>query len=81
MGTPLGPKYIPYTYMDPLGKLTGASCEWGSGSYSNPYPKGPKYLYGTKYGFCSRNFPYGLGKYTPYGYLGPFGLHNPPNNA
>ena len=20
MGTPLGPKYIPYTYMDPLGK-------------------------------------------------------------
>ena len=39
-----------------------------------PYPKGPKYLYGTKYGFCSSNFPYGLGKYTPYGYLGPFGL-------
>ena len=24
MGTPLGPKYIPYTYMDPLGKM--ASC-------------------------------------------------------
>ena len=21
MGTPLGPKYIPYTYMDPLGML------------------------------------------------------------
>ena len=21
MGTPLGPKYIPYTYMDPLGSL------------------------------------------------------------
>ena len=21
MGTPLGPKYIPYTYMDPLGGL------------------------------------------------------------
>ena len=38
------------------------------------YPKGPKYLYGTKYGFCSSDFPYGLGKYTPYGYLGPFGL-------
>ena len=37
-------------------------------------PKGPKYLYGTKYGFCSSNFPYGLGKYSPYGYLGPFGL-------
>ena len=37
-------------------------------------PKGPKYLYGTKYGFCS---PYGLGKYTPYGYLGPFGLVKP----
>ena len=36
-------------------------------------PKGPKYLYGTKYGFCSSNFPYGLGKYSPYGYLGPFG--------
>ena len=35
--------------------------------------KGPKYLHGTKYGFCSSNFPYGLGKYTPYGYSGPFG--------
>ena len=23
MGTPLGPKYIPYTYMDPLGTLSG----------------------------------------------------------
>ena len=28
-------------------------------------PKGPKYLYGTKYGFCSSNFPHGLGKYSP----------------
>ena len=36
-------------------------------------PEGPKYQYGTKYGFCSCNFPYGLGKYSPYGYLGPFG--------
>ena len=36
----------------------------------NADPKGPKYLYGTKYGFCSSNFPYGLGKYSPYGYLG-----------
>ena len=33
----------------------------------------PKYLYGTKYGFCSSNFPYGLGKYSLYWYLGPFG--------
>ena len=23
MGTPLGPKYIPYTYMDPLGVKAG----------------------------------------------------------
>ena len=38
------------------------------------FPKGPKYLYGTKYGFCSSNFLYGLGKYSPYGYLGPFGI-------
>ena len=38
-----------------------------------PHPKGPKYLYSTKYGFCSSKFPFGLGKYTPYGYLGPFG--------
>ena len=36
------------------------------------HPKGPKYLYGTKYGVCSSNFPYGLGKYSPNGYLGPF---------
>ena len=40
----------------------------------SPFPKGPKYLYGTKYDFCSSNFPYGLGKYSPYGYLGPFGF-------
>ena len=40
---------------------------------NSAHPKGPKYLYGTKYGFCSSNFPYGLGKYSPYGYLGPFG--------
>ena len=38
-----------------------------------PIPKGPKYQDGTKHGFCSSNFPYGLGKYSPYGYLGPFG--------
>ena len=37
-------------------------------------PKGPKYLHGTKYGFCSSNFPYGLGKYSLYWYLGPFGF-------
>ena len=41
------------------------------------FSKGPKYQYGTKYGFCSSNFPYGLGKYSPYGYLGPFGFFNP----
>ena len=40
---------------------------------SDTSPKGPKYLHGTKYGFCSSNFHYGLGKHSPYGYLGPFG--------
>ena len=25
MGTPLGPKYIPYSYMDPLGSQEGLS--------------------------------------------------------
>ena len=40
-------------------------------------PKGPKYLYGTKYGFCGSNSPYGLPKYSPYGYLGPFGYPQP----
>ena len=25
MGTPLGPRYIPYNYMDPLGKFNGTS--------------------------------------------------------
>ena len=37
------------------------------------FPKGPKHLYGTKYGFYSSNFPYGLGKYSPYWCLGLFG--------
>ena len=29
MGTFLGPKYIPYTYMDPLGYFKGNSRPWG----------------------------------------------------
>ena len=33
MGTPLGPKYIPYTYMDPLGK----QVLWGA----RPGPRCP----------------------------------------
>ena len=32
MGTPLGPKYIPYTYMDPLGSFG----EQGTESYRSP---------------------------------------------
>ena len=47
-------------------RLTVGFRFWGEG-----YPKGPKYLYGTKYGFCSSNFPHGLGEDSPYGYLGP----------
>ena len=31
MGTPLGPKCIPYTYMDPLGKLQAEDEEDWSG--------------------------------------------------
>ena len=32
MGTPLGPKYIPYTYMDPLGaKIRQVSAFLGNG--------------------------------------------------
>ena len=30
MGTPLGPKYIPYTYMDPLGLISGVKNYFGS---------------------------------------------------
>ena len=26
MGTPLGPKYVPYTYMGPLGEVPGSAC-------------------------------------------------------
>ena len=43
-------------------------------SLQDLFPKGAQYQYGTKYDFCSSNFPYGLGKYSPYGYLGPFGI-------
>ena len=28
MGTPLGPKYIPYTYMDPLGDMVVFGLEF-----------------------------------------------------
>ena len=31
MGTPLGPKYIPYTYMDPLGMIgPQLKCQGGA---------------------------------------------------
>ena len=30
MGTPLGPKYIPYSYMDPLGKGSEADARFFS---------------------------------------------------
>ena len=33
MGTPLGPKYLPYTYMDPLGKLFNVAA-WRSANPS-----------------------------------------------
>ena len=46
---------------------TRANGIWLGRELRDPVPEGPKYLYGTRYGFCSSNFPYGLGKYTPYG--------------
>ena len=37
MGTPLGPKYIPYTYMDPLGLAhSGAARSHGAESLRLP---------------------------------------------
>ena len=33
MGTPLGPKYIPYTYMDPLGEVLGSLAKHASRTY------------------------------------------------
>ena len=54
MGTPLGPKYIPYTYMDPLGlvkrplkELKGIEealfsvFRFWFVAQSRPFPKGP----------------------------------------
>ena len=41
MGTPLGPKYIPYTYMDPLGYMTIAEAyERGSPWLAVPFSMG-----------------------------------------
>ena len=37
MGTPLGPKYIPYTYMDPLGYPCKSSFVQNL-VFSHPYP-------------------------------------------
>ena len=36
MGTPLGPKYIPYTYMDPLGQQGNQEGIQGSEGLSCP---------------------------------------------
>ena len=54
-------------------KILNPKSKRGGPFWGAPNPKGPKYQNGTKYGFCSSNFPYGLGKYSPYGYLAPFG--------
>ena len=47
MGTPLGPKYIPYTYMDPLGELLSKSrclqC-WHGMSAINPVDEHAVYI-------------------------------------
>ena len=40
---------------DDAGCLVSTDCRDES-------PKDPMYLHSTKYGFCSRNFRYGLGK-------------------
>ena len=74
----IGPRNIGNLTNPPYGKeREKRNGSWGCmGFMRNVFirvPKGPKYLYGTKYGFCSSNFPYGLGKDSPYGYLGPFG--------
>ena len=49
MGTPLGPKYIPYTYMDPLGDLhcpagtevPDVTFGFGHACQTSHDPKGP----------------------------------------
>ena len=42
MGTSLGPKYIPYTYMDPLGKGLGRGFKGLGGA--KPYLNPQKYV-------------------------------------
>ena len=42
MGTPLGPKYIPYTYMDPLGVQTQKrGLQLGLETYQAQTPRQP----------------------------------------
>ena len=37
MGTPLGPKYTPYSYMDPLGEYSTSDCRHLSGGVLGHY--------------------------------------------
>ena len=40
MGTPLGPTYIPYTYMDPLGKLREPRRTFSARTVASPIRMG-----------------------------------------
>ena len=43
MGTPLGPKYIPYTYIDPLGIIASVGLFVGAWCYWLPYFSGSRW--------------------------------------
>ena len=69
MGTPLGPKYIPYTYMDPLGiiQITRMIPKISSGTTLEVVARGR--------GSCLPRFQMVMGKSTvefPIGYIGSY---------
>ena len=67
MGTPLGPKYIPYTYMDPLGVKTASL-----GDASNERTTRRQTLHSPKPNMEPQNGP--LEDFSPY-VTGPHGFH------
>ena len=86
----LRPKYIPYSYTDPSGSVGHLDPSFSDELLTRLAPMLgrrqtwicvflPQRVQSTfmVQGFCSSNFPYGLGKYTPYGYFGPFGFVAP----
>ena len=55
MGSPLGPKYVPYTYMDPLGMMNSGKLQMGPQLNAVPSWRRAREGYPWRYGGLRQN--------------------------